>query len=122
MGKVVVSPMQWAEVKDIEKTPPVSETDHACLSEIRDVLRKHDMQNRFGVALLHSHFDLEDGEILLEEEYPDERKLVLQPTKREAAPESGIGTIFQLKDDELDLKTACIVMCRKGILGHHKFH
>ncbi|MFD0935605.1 hypothetical protein [Methylobacterium trifolii] len=36
------------------------------MAEIKKVLEKHGKVERFGVNLLHKHFDLEDTEVLVE--------------------------------------------------------
>jgi len=56
----------WAEFPDVNEVKPINRHDHAILAEIRDVLVKHGAIDRFGVNLLHRHFDLNDDEILFE--------------------------------------------------------
>lgn len=34
----------------------------ACLAELREVLGKHDRLNRFGITLIHKHFELSEDE------------------------------------------------------------
>src|SRR5579863_719893 len=89
MGQVVVQPMQWAATKDIHEVEPVSDKDSAVLSEVRDVLLKHNALDRFGVMLIHKHFELAENEQLVE--FTDEvnRRLTIQPV----ADGEGIKTI-----------------------------
>jgi len=60
----------------IERSP-VNESDYPCLSDVRDGLKRHGMLDRFGIAFLHSHFDLQPGEVCLEETDDQNRMLVL---------------------------------------------
>lgn len=61
-----LSPMQWATLPDIAHVPRLMADDHAVLDAIRGVLLRHGALGRFGVHLLHKHFDLADDEILVE--------------------------------------------------------
>jgi hypothetical protein len=51
---------------DITEVDPVDATDMAILAEIQDVLKRHNALGRFGVNLLHQHFDMADDEIMVE--------------------------------------------------------
>ena len=51
-----VAPTQWGRMKDIHDVDPLNERDYDCLAEVREVLKKYGKQDRFGVALLHTHF------------------------------------------------------------------
>lgn len=53
--------------------------DQQCLAEVHAVLAKHGMDARFGVTLLHRHFDLEHGERLVETIDEDTRTLTIRP-------------------------------------------
>ena len=61
---------------------PLSAADLPVLRDIRDVLARHGMLNRFGVTLLHKHFDLSPDEILVEATDPDTRTTVIKPGPR----------------------------------------
>jgi hypothetical protein len=124
MSNLNLAVMQWSDVKDIDDTQPVNEDDSECLFAIRDVLKKFGMQDRFGVALLHSHLDLADDEVFLEECDDENRVLHLKPTKvAEAANGQNIGTIFHLRDGKSIEETMyCNAYCHKGVFGHSKRH
>jgi hypothetical protein len=66
---------------DIDDVSPISESDDVIFSEIRDVLARHNALERFGVTLLHDHFEIGEDEILLESCDPDTRTLVSRPVK-----------------------------------------
>ena len=124
VAELTLSPMQWGLVKDIDDTEPVGVNDFQCLLEIRNVLKKHGMQNRFGVALLHSHLDIQDGEAFLEECDSVKRILNLRPVPLEVASKgANIGTIFHLKDGDVNAMSWCRSFCKKHFLtGHERDH
>lgn len=72
---------QWNHLPDISATPPLNAADRRCLDAIRDVLEKHGRMERFGVTLLHKHFEMADDEILVEQVDEVARKLVIKPAK-----------------------------------------
>jgi hypothetical protein len=63
---VSIQPMQWSRLQDLTSTPPLDDSDMACLSEVRDTLARHGKLRRFAVHLAHRHFDLGEGEVLIE--------------------------------------------------------
>ena len=54
-----VAPMQWGLLKDLDDVGSINDSDVDCLAEVREVLKKHGKRERFGVALLHRHFDMD---------------------------------------------------------------
>jgi hypothetical protein len=124
MSTLTIAPMQWTSVRDIDDVEPLSDADTDCLAEIRDVLKRHGKSERFGVALLHSHFPLGNDEILLETSDIETRTLILKPAKQSEAA-SSIGTIWMLRDGEIATMAWCRSYCKKvfgGLLGHVKSH
>ncbi len=79
MEKLAVQSMQWSTLSHIADVKPIGDGDAEVLEEIRLVLQKHDCLDRFGVSLLHSHFDLADGEIMLETTDLDKREHWVRP-------------------------------------------
>ena len=122
MEQVVIAPVEWSRLRDIDDTPPVSESDYACLSDVRDALKRHGMLDRFGVALLHSHFDLDPDEVWLEETDDDTRTLVSRPVKAAAMGEGNVGTIWHLREGEILAAKWCRKFCERWFLGHSKAH
>jgi len=72
---------QWNHLADIHDVKPLDERDNACLDAIREVLERFGCLDRFGVNLLHKHFEMADDEVLVEEVDGASRKLVTQPVK-----------------------------------------
>jgi len=71
--------MQTATISNVK---PRSSDDQQCIDEIREVLKKHNRLDRFGICLLHEHFSLEDDEILKESCDQENRILTLNPVKK----------------------------------------
>ena len=90
MNQVVVESMQWSALNHIADLTPINDGDADCLSEIRQVLAKHSKLERFGVSLLHSHFDLADDEMLLETTDVEKREHYVRPVKKSFLAENGI--------------------------------
>lgn len=120
---LTVSPMQWGRLEDIEDVEPLNEADADCLAEVRDVLKKHGKHERFGVALLHKHFNLESDEVLLEHTDVHARVLTIKPVKaNEAGPT--VQTIWELGDgDDPKVFLGCRRQCSLDVQGNHNsFH
>lgn len=73
----------YATLPDIDETDVglITVDDQVCLDEVGSCLLRTNVQARFGVTLLHSHFPVYDGEILLEEVNADERLITLRPAR-----------------------------------------
>jgi hypothetical protein len=65
--------------KHITEVERRSAKDDALFSELASVLKKHGALDRFGITLLHRHFDIAQGECLLEETDVETRKQTVQP-------------------------------------------
>ncbi len=75
----------WNDLAHINNVPPMSEKDDALLLELRAVLEKHDAIDRFGITLLHKHFDLADDEVLVETCDEERKELTSRPIKKSEA-------------------------------------
>lgn len=105
---------------DIHDVEPLNETDYPCLEEIRDILKRHGMQSRFGVMLLHKHFELEDDEVLVESTDIESRIQTIIPVKKaEISDSTSIETSWMLSDGDKTLMTACLTQCWKDVQGNH---
>jgi hypothetical protein len=76
--------MQWASLPDIADVPKLADADHECLDAIRDVLVRHNAIGRFGIHLVHKHFDVAPDEVLVEYADVQARTLSCQVEKRVA--------------------------------------
>ena len=66
---------------DIDEVAPFSDADQDCFRDIRAVLEKHGALGRFGVWLLHEHFEIGDDEVVVESVDTETRTLLSQPAK-----------------------------------------
>jgi len=87
------------QLPGIQEVAPLSEEDHNCFAEIRGILEKYGNLQRFGVCLLHQHFDLAEDEVLTESWDPERRLLISKPAKRGRSPEL-IETSWRLDTGE----------------------
>lgn len=72
---------QWNHLPDIHDVTPLNDHDRACLDAVRDVLEQFDCLGRFGVNLLHKHFEMAADELLIEQVDEAGRRLVTKPVK-----------------------------------------
>jgi hypothetical protein len=104
--KLVISSMQWALVADIDDVHKLDDTDAECLREIRAILARHKKLERFGVTLVHSHFHIDDDEILVETVERETRTLTVRPIKRTEAGKT-VETAWSLAENEP------LIVCRQ---------
>ncbi len=76
-----IVPTQWNHLPDISDTQPLTDKERDCLDAIRDVLDRFGCLDRFGVNLLHKHFEMADDEILVEQVDEAGRRLVTKPVR-----------------------------------------
>ena len=121
---LTMAPTQWGRYRDIEDVEPINDSDLDCLAEVSAVLKRHGKRERFGVALLHKHFEMASDELLLEHTDAQARVLTIKPVKQGEAGES-IETIWELGDSGDDRKVfmGCRQSCSKDVQGNHNsFH
>ncbi len=121
MNRVAVSPLQWNSLEHIDDVRPIDDSDAACLEEVRTVLAKHGNLGRFGIALLHSHFQLADDEMMLETTDTKQREHWVRPVKKSDLEQAGLeaqSTI--LRFDESGYSQYC--NCARDSQGHTGGH
>ena len=118
---LVLQPMEWAPLQDIDDVAPVGAADADCLKEVYEVLQRHGKVDRFGVTLLHKHFAMTDDEVLLERTDRATRSLVLQPAKLDSPEISrSVQTSWRLTEDRGAVtNTWCERRCARDIHGNH---
>lgn len=113
--------MAYTDLLDIDATAPLNEEDRECMKEIRDVLARHNKLNRFGLTLLHSHFAINKGEILLESCDTEARELIMRVVPETSIKASeAIETSWRLSDSEA--MTRCESICTRTSSGHSRQH
>lgn len=90
-------PEPLPSLPDIDDVEPVSEKDTPCIQAVRDVLAQYGALQRFGLTLLHGHFDVGDDEILMEFVDKRNRTMTIRPVEEtEHDPEKSIETSWRL--------------------------
>jgi hypothetical protein len=118
MSTLVLESMQWTDLHHIANVRPIDESDAQCLEEVRLVLQKHNALDRFGVALLHSHFDLASDEMMLETTDAERREHLVRPVKRSYPEEhrfTAQTTIVSFDEDGYSQRCGC----DPRTSGHH---
>jgi len=121
---VVLEGVQWASLKHFDDIEPITDEDFEVLSEIRDVLDKHEYLDRFGIALLHRHFEIQEDEFAIE--YTDEQKRIseVRIEKREEATEkNSVQTMWRFTKEGANAVTRCVLRCNSsGSWSHQRYH
>lgn len=94
--------MGWKGLPDIDDVDPMGEQDRPVIEEVRSVLEKHDALGRFGLTLLHSHFELADDEILVECVDAENRTLTVRPRSTSEIPDDVEVTVTSWRLDTPD--------------------
>ena len=96
-------------VEDYEALPDMDATDvgelreddRACLDELGKYLVCTEAWQRFGIWLLHKHFEPAPGEVFVERAIRAPRKTETAPVERSAFPEQGLNTTAIRFDDSM---------------------
>lgn len=110
---VVLSPLQWSSLEDIDDVRPIDDSDAACLEEVRLVLAKHGNLNRFGICLLHSHFQVAEDETMVETTDLEHREQWVRPVKKSSLEQVGLEsqpTIVRFDDRDAIHHQVCIIV------------
>lgn len=120
--------MSTKGLKHIDTVTPFNSGDNTCIEELKTVLKKHNALDRFGITLLHKHFEMDDDEVLLEECDEENRILILKPVKQNSIKSNkSIETNWRL--DTFTSMARCISLCQydpstpsrhNGIKKHYK--
>lgn len=122
--RIQMQPVQWTELNLIEEMEPISDNDFEILKELREVIFKHGYEDRFGVCLVHKHFDIYPGEIALETSDDDARVSTIRVVKEEEANDAW-QTSWKFSRDIQEIKAGrnCRVYCKGfGLMGHTRKH
>ncbi len=114
--------VQWASLPDIDEVKPIGPADGEVLEEIRQVLLRHNMTDRFGVCLLHKHFEIAADEVTVEYTDVEERvsRVVVEPVSNSSG-ERFIQTMWRFHEGRPDMGTRCVAEC-VYLKGHRRSH
>jgi hypothetical protein len=122
MKKIELETVQWTSLPDVDRVEPISDRDFKVLAEVGRVLAKHGYTRRFGICLLHKHFDLADGEVLLETTDTEARVSTLA-VERQDAPSMGIETMWRFSEGaEPVIAAKCVTRCDASGGRHRRVH
>lgn len=95
----------YAALPDIDLTSAgvLAVDDHACLAEVGRYLVEEHANERFGATLLHSHFPVQDDEILVEETHTDPEVVTLRPVSGARAGLVATSVCFESARDPFGL-------------------
>lgn len=111
----------FKDLPDIDDVRPMGPMDRQCLEDIRNVLLKYNMIDRFGVTLLHAHFPVYEGEVLVETCDHNSRALEMHPVAaRQDLADQAVETSWRLTaTGDIFAAAKCTSACvREG--GKHK--
>jgi hypothetical protein len=121
VSQVVLNALQWSSLEHIDDVRRIDDSDAACLEEIRLVLAKHGNLDRFGIALLHRHFQLADDELMLETTNVEQREHWVRPVKKSSLEQAGLeAPTTILRFDESGSYRWCT--CARDNHGHTGGH
>ena len=122
-SRLLMQTVQWAKLRQIEDLEPIGEQDYEVLEEIREVLIRQGYQDRFGVCLLHKHFDVQPGEAFLEQSDENARISTITVVP-EAVAKEAIETAWSFSPTEgIKAGRNCRVYCQGfGQTGHSRKH
>lgn len=113
--------MQWGMTPDISEVKAFDNEDYACFRDLRDVLKKHNALERFGITLIHRHFDIADDEMLVEFTDIEKRELLIKPVKKiKASKMDSMVTNWKLYEGDQIATVICT--CARTHQGHTGGH
>jgi len=113
MEKKTTAKNPYRDLKDIDETPNISAEEQQQLERLAVFMAAEGMTERFGITLLHKHFEVADDEMLLESCDPENRTLTIQPVKKaELAKTKGAHRKTQWRYDGVN-GLVCVLLCSK---------
>lgn len=87
----------WAEAYKnlpyIDDVKEYSKEDEALFKEIKEVLKKYNVLDKFGITLLHTHFLVKKDEIMVEHYNPEDKTQLTKPHPKEDIEKLGLVPI-----------------------------
>jgi hypothetical protein len=96
-------------LKDINQVVPRSKEDDILFHELAAVLKKHNALDRFGITLLHKHFDFdEEQEVMIEHTDVPSRTHIIEPIAKAALSDiKYTETAWRLGDGVIAMGCVC---------------
>lgn len=121
MRTLVLETVQWSSLPDVDEVQPINDMDWQVLNEIRDVLQRHDRLERFGVCLLHRHFELDEKEIAVEYTDVERRTSTILVEPKKNSDRKLLETQWRFGMAGPEAVTKCEKQCDYN-RGHKKIH
>ena len=84
IAQVPVQNNPYTSLKDINDVDTkLSTFDRETMRQLHQVLRERNQVDRFGMTLLHDHFEVNDGETMIETHNPVTREITIKPYRNE---------------------------------------
>jgi len=122
MTTVSLETVQWASLPDIDSIEPVNDEDFAVLEEIHRVLLRHGKSSRFGVCLLHKHFEVANDEAAIEYTDVERRESRVVVEKITEFNMNSIQTVWRFQAAGSTMVTECLKRCAPGSTTHRLAH
>ncbi len=109
MNSLIANANDRNDLLDISEVQPLTDKDQPMVDEIYQVLKKHNALTRFGLTLLHKHFDIASDEMLIESVDSRTRTQTVMPFKKgELAGYDFIETAWRLDTGKAVMDCKCI--------------
>jgi|SRR3989344_4881957 len=99
--------LAYSRLPDIDRVRPKTKEDDGLFRELAGVLERHNALDRFGINLLHTHFPINEGEVLLETTDRKTREQVIRPVSLDAIQRQGILETSWRLGPNGDVRMAC---------------
>lgn len=119
-GAVILETVQWSSLTDVDDVERITDQDYVVLNEVKEVLRKHGVMDRFGVCLLHRHFDVKEDELAVEYTDVESRISTIKVESAGTARGPFLETMWRFSDRPHEV-TACVRRCSDSD-GHKNVH
>jgi len=125
-AQISIQTTMWSQLKDIDSMSKISDNDAQCFRELRDVLKKHNALDIFGIKLLFKQFEVAEDEVLFETTDVQERTQIVRPFKikdlQGLEDMSLMTTMWKMVEGEKVAYQYCACAERLGEKGHSGQH
>ncbi|AOT06841.1 hypothetical protein [Pseudoalteromonas luteoviolacea] len=119
MKKIVAFPQSNNHLLHINSVSDLNESDYECIREIEKVLIAHNKTERFSLQLLHKHFELQEGEVCLEQTNEKQRTQTVQVIQESDIPDDVDSIETEWYFGNNPSSTRCARKCVKFSGGAH---
>lgn len=111
-------------LQDIDEVQPFDAgRDQVVFDDLREVLARHGVLDRFGICLLHKHFDVQPGERMVESCDVESRTLTVRPTAAPlGADQSLVQTNWRFDPSGQNPLQLCFADCLVSNGKHREIH